>query len=551
MKKRSILKIIAISLASLALLLTIGIWVFLSFYFESTLNSVVVPKIQQAALQATSGRFALALGKISYSHGTLVCDSFILSRVAYDSSEHGMGLERLVIDSARFGGIRWWDVLLDNDLRLTSLQLNEPKLYVIDIDSDFSLPHHVHFNTSKSNPAKGLILPVISFDSIVLRDISLFLHKLPQKAIEPSYRNISLKLTNFSLDLKRKLPQLPLFSQHIDFELPGVTYQVNDSMYSVEVHGIKGNIADSMVTVDTAAYMPNYNEQDFADKNKYLRGRLEFLCTGVQVKGINFLKFLQEGVMKIRSVEAASWYVYYYGDRRKPHDPHPPNAMMPNDLIRMITLPVSVDSIILNKGFIKHSERDSGTSKPSLITLTDVRVTASPFCTDSSNKRYNQPAHVTATGLFMGQGKVVATLIYPINKKTLDFQIDATAGPFDLTVLNSYLVTNERKQVTGGKFLSGELRMDVKSGRAVTTIAPRYTDLNMSILPDDTKQKGGLLEGIKSFVANIFVLRTDNVDERSLKMYTSTTSYHHMPKEEFFQFIWYGMRKSIRDVIGY
>jgi len=177
MKKRSIRNTILFTLGAIVILLSAAIWVFLSFYLERTINSVVLPKIQQAAFQATNGRFALTLGKISYSHGSLVCDSFILSRIAYDSSEHGMGLERIVIDSARFEGIRWWDVLLDNDLKLASLQLNEPKLYIIDIDSDMSVPHHVHFDTSKKNGAEGLILPVISFDSVVLRDISLFLRR--------------------------------------------------------------------------------------------------------------------------------------------------------------------------------------------------------------------------------------------------------------------------------------------------------------------------------------------------------------------------------------
>lgn len=551
MKKRSILKLIVFTLGTVAVLLAIAIWVFLSYYFEGTLNSVVIPKIQQAAFQATHGRFTLALGKISYAHGTLVCDKFILTRVAYDSSEHGMGLERLVIDSARFNGIQWWDVVTGNDLKLASLELNEPKLYVIDIDSDTALPHHVNFDTSKTNLTEGLILPVISFDSIVLRDINLFLRKLPEKAIKPSYRNISVKLTNFSLDLKRSLPQLPLFSQHIDFELPAIKYPVDDSMYSIEVRGIRGSLADSMITIDTVAYLPNYSEQVFADKNKYLRGRLELRCSGVRVEGINFVKFMREGVLDIRSCEAASWYVYYYADRRKPPDPHPPDAIMPNDLIRSITLPVTVDSIILNKGFIKHSERDSGSMKASLITLTDVHAVARPFCTDTTSSLFNQPVQINTSGYFMGQSKVMATMIYPIHHKKLDLQIEATAGPFDLSALNSYLITNERKEVQNGKFLTGELRVHVKSGTGVTTVDPHYSNLHINILPDDAKQKGGLIEGIKSVIANAFVIRTNNVDDKNKKAYAATTSYTRNRKEEFFQFLWYCMRKSIRKVVGY
>src|SRR5665213_4406518 len=111
MKKRSILKPILYTLGSLALLLVLAIWVFNTFYFESTLNRLVIPKIELAATKATHGRFALTLDKIYYRHGTLICNTFVLYRVAYDSSEHGMVLEKLTLDTARFEGIRWWDVL--------------------------------------------------------------------------------------------------------------------------------------------------------------------------------------------------------------------------------------------------------------------------------------------------------------------------------------------------------------------------------------------------------------------------------------------------------
>src|ERR1035437_5014038 len=98
MKKRSKIKIILSVLGSIALVLAIAAWVFNTFYFESMLNKVVIPKIELAAAKATHGRFALTLDKIYYRHGMLVCNTFVLSRVAYDSGEHGMVLEKVTLD---------------------------------------------------------------------------------------------------------------------------------------------------------------------------------------------------------------------------------------------------------------------------------------------------------------------------------------------------------------------------------------------------------------------------------------------------------------------
>src|SRR5436190_21966670 len=111
MRKKRILHVTLYIVGALTLLLSVGSWIFLTFYFESTLNRVVIPKIEQATNKATQGRFALTLGKISYKKGRFICNAFDLSRTAYGQTEHGMVLGRLVLDSARFDGISWWDVL--------------------------------------------------------------------------------------------------------------------------------------------------------------------------------------------------------------------------------------------------------------------------------------------------------------------------------------------------------------------------------------------------------------------------------------------------------
>ena len=549
MKRRSIVKTILYTLGSIAIILSLAIWVFLSFYFEGTLNKIVIPKIEQAAFKATRGRFVLTLDKISYKHGTLVCNTFILSRVAYDSSEHGMVLDQLTLDTARFEGISWWDVLWGKDLAMTSLQLNMPKLYMANVNSDTVLLHLTNYIAAKKSVPSNV--PVISFDSIVLHDISIFLPKPSGNAAEPTYRNITLKLTDFYLDPKRVTGEPVLFSKRVDFELPDGSYPLSDSMYSLKIRGVRGSFSDSLITIDTFAYEPNYSEQAFADMHKYVQGRLEFVSNGITAHGVNYAKFLSGEGVSVHSCEAVSWNLDYYRDLRKQHDPHPPDAVLPNAIINSIKAPITLDTLIFNNGTIRHRERAIGSSHPGLLTFTHTRVSAYPFCTDTSSTLYDKPLHITVNALFMGQGKVDATILYPIHHKTFDLQVDATVGPFDVPVLNSYLITNERKKITKGKCLGGELHMDVKSGIGITTVTPRYSDVLMDVLATDAKQSRGIFEGIKTFIANSFVLRTNNVDNGDSKAISGVTTYIRSSKEEFFQFIWLALRKSIAKVVGF
>jgi hypothetical protein len=322
-------------------------------------------------------------------------------------------------------------------------------------------------------------------------------------------------------------------------------------MYRVEVRGIRGSFSDSLVTIDSIAYMPNYNEPAFADIHKYNQGRWELVCSGIIIRGIDFTKQLTDGGLRARVCEAASWYLDYYRDLRKPNNPHPPDAVLPHTIINSIKTPITLDSIIFNNGTIRHQERDPGSTHASLLTITHARVIAHPFCTDTSSLLYSEPLRLSLNALFMGQGKMVATIIYPIHQKQFDLHFAATIGPFDVPVLNSYLITNERKEITKGKCLGGELRMDVKAGHGITTVTPRYEDVSLNVMATDAKQSRGILEGIKTFVANSFVLRTNNVDNGNSKAVSGTTTSIYSSKEEFFQFIWLALRKSLGKVVGF
>jgi hypothetical protein len=551
MKKRSLLRKISYGLATLFLLLVVSIWIFLSYFFQQTLNAVLIPKIRQSVFTATRGRFTLSLDSIAYSNGTFTGNTFVLSRVARDSSEHGLGLEWISIDTVRFEGINWWDIIRGNVVKLTSLTMNTPKLSLGNLDFDTSIKLLTNYDTAIISPTKFSDLPVISFDSIILGRASVFLPKPSAKSIAPEYHNISITLREFLLDTKISAIHRPFFSKQIELYIPYGIYSLNDSLYSLEVHGVHASLADSLVTVDSFSYRPNYSEQEFADLHRYIQGQLSFACKTIAVTGIDFTSMMDKGSYHANSCKATSWNVEYYGDRRKPRNPNPSDAVLPHVLLNGIKTPILIDSIILSNGLIRHRERAPGSVHPSLITFTKTLVKISAFCTDTSSVHFNDPLSISVNSMFMGQGKIVGVVHYPIHQNNFDLQIDASVGPFDMPVLNSYLVTNERKEISAGTCLGGELRMSVHSGNATTMVCPRYKDLSMKILATDVHKSRGIFEGIKSFLANTFILRTKNFDTPDKKAFAGTTSYTYSKKEEFFEFIWLALRRSIGKVAGF
>ena len=93
--------------------------------------------------------------------------------------------------------------------------------------------------------------------------------------------------------------------------------------------------------------------------------------------------------------------------------------------------------------------------------------------------------------------------------------------------------------------------MDVRDGVGTTTVCPRYANISIKVLAKDVKGSRGILEGLKSFMANTFVLRTTNIDDGSSKAIAGTTTLVHTHTQEFFEYIWLALRKSIQKVVGF
>ncbi len=153
-------------------------------------------------------------------------------------------------------------------------------------------------------------------------------------------------------------------------------------------------------------------------------------------------------------------------------------------------------------------------------------------------------------GNMIGQAPTHILLVYPLHDSSLDLTVDGTVGPFNITQLNQYLVNAERCEVTSGQFYHATVQMHVKDGDATTYVEPIYNHFKLKILPTDPADPRDIEESVKTFVANTLILRDDDPDEDGGPPVTATTSLQRAQSEEFFQFLWFAIRKSLGTVVG-
>lgn len=358
-----------------------------------------------------------------------------------------------------------------------------------------------------------------------------------------------LDVTGFRfLPPKGKRPRLAY--HQVVCAMPSFTYAPLDGFYTGEIRNLNANLADSLITMDSLNYEPKYSEDEFAALHKYARGRTDFRLADVQIIDIDARRMINGGGLVVKKFVSPSLWVDYYKDKRVPEDPNPGPAVMPNTIVRSMNLPITVDAIVIKDGSIKIREHTINGAPPGDFSFQHVSLDAAPITFDSASPLIDTPTTFDMSATFIGQAPTHVTMIYPLHDSTLDLSVNGTVGPFDIKQLNQYLVNAERVQVTSGQFHHADIKVNISNGVANTTVLPLYDNFKLKVLPPDPNDPPDIMEGVKTVLANLLILRHDNPDEDGGPPKVGVTSLTRLPPQEFFQFLWFAIRKSLGAVVG-
>jgi hypothetical protein len=551
MTRKSLLKRILTTLAALAVLIAVGVWIFYTYYFQDYVNDFLKPKLSAAISAATDGHYRLDIGNIVYKNGLLFCTQFDLHRVRFGNEEKGITLEGLSADTVYFKGLHLFDLFWGSGSFMKRMEMHGPKISVIDVADG-----RKKLGTEKPDTLPVLTklpqrLPVIAFDSIIMTNMVIQVpKKFKPQGPDSFYRDVSARLAGFRLDSNTIISEPLMYSKHIIIELPSISFHTADSVYAIEAGPVHADLTDSVIRIDSFTFRPNYGEEEFSALLPYLRGRLDFRCANINVHGFDLEKLMSGESVTFHRCYIDSWSFDYYSDKRKPREAHPAAAVMPHEFIQEFPMPINIDSLVLAGGKIKIRERTPGSKQAGWLQFTHVRMAAYPYCTDSVCENCGKPTAVSINALFLGEAPVTVKASYELQHKQLDLEADATVGEFSAKSLNTFLVPNERKEATNGTVEGGKLHLSIHGKTATLTATPYYKDLSMKILPDNPDGQTGIIEGLKTFVANTFVLRPENLDNGNRPAVSATTTMRREPHQEFLQFIWIALRKSLGKIIG-
>lgn len=333
-----------------------------------------------------------------------------------------------------------------------------------------------------------------------------------------------------------------------DVDADAIALSFPQSHYELRCGLLRVSVLDSEAVVDSMALYPLGDDEHFFGESRFRQTRFRLVVSRARVSGLACLELLQGKLYCARSAQIhdVSLDVLINKDKHLAKDSSRPP--MPNEILSSINGTLQVDSLNILNGRLKYGERFAVGSKPALLMLDSMHVSAEGI---ANNGVGGAALVIHAHGNFMKAGTMNVLMSIPVASPELSFQYSGTLSGMDLSVLNAFIETAEQKRIKTGVLQAASFDITVASGRASGNVRAVYSDLTIAAINKQTGSDKGFFDGFASAIAKSFKIRGTNVPDKSGSFKIGKVNYTRRPEEFFLEYSWLALRSGVGDVVGF
>lgn len=338
---------------------------------------------------------------------------------------------------------------------------------------------------------------------------------------------------------KHMLTKSVIQAQHIE---------ISSGRYGYYCKQLDISVPDSMLTAKSVALLPLKSDERFFASSKFRSARYNLAISHCELSGVDWPGIFQGKNYHIRSLHADAAVLEILLNRDKPYDYDSPHPLMPAEFISSIKEPLQIDTISITRGHMKYAERLVVGATPGVLTFNNVHMRMEGIRNDAKS---GIPLTIVAQGNFMNSGLMKVRLVIPVLSSQLTFHYSGSLSAMDMSKLNPFLEIAEHTRIKSCAIQEAAYEIHVNNGRASGNLRVVYKDLFIVVLNKKTGSANGVLDQVKTFVANLIKFRKNNIPDKNGDMKIGTVNYTRKPDEAFTQFVWFGLRSAVGDVAGF
>ncbi|MFC3415084.1 DUF748 domain-containing protein [Algoriphagus hitonicola] len=436
-----------------------------------------------------------------------------------------------------FSDVRYWDLLLKNQVSIGELYLREPSFRLVRQDSTFG-------GKDNSKAFQDLFGDLIKRGKI--EDF-----KLSGGTAELFFGQDSLyrfgQFTDLTIHAMGLKTDSLILTNPVPFEVEQITsslknftlYLTEDQTFSIKSFDF--DYRSKTLLMEGLSLTYDLSLQEIAQKDEFQRDVIAFELKRFEVEKLDANSNLYGNWTIIAGLASLdSLILRDLRDKNIPVKPEDAKPMFAG-MLKSLPLPLKIDQVTITNSSISYSEIGEGESEPVTLSFENLNAEIQNLVSiDSLQNKDSMKMKVTTD--FMGNGAVEADFVIPFDQSYFD--LDLTMGQMDLVQLNSVIGRLAQMRIESGQLQGLKLEMRAQDSSSENKVWFDYSDLKIEILNGEKRnRKNGLL----TMMAGLAISKENRYQDKNYKVaqFRSQRNPYRGP----FNFMWENTKTGLEEII--
>ncbi len=262
----------------------------------------------------------------------------------------------------------------------------------------------------------------------------------------------------------------------------------------------------NMLSLDRINLSSNYSATAYSSQLAFQKDWFDVNVDDITVSGLDFKRFLEKKEFQTKKITVEGLDALVLRDKTVPFDSLAVKAL-PQSMLLNTNAWIYIDTVYV-KGNIKHQLIPENNDE--LAEISFNRLDASLFNITTVDSMANKPMHLVSTGQLADTAHFEIRVVFDMQDPKDRFSLNGQIDQMQLGALNKLLRPLANINIKEG--YAERINFNMKANKEVATgeMQFRYDDLKIQILNPETNDMSGLNQGIKTFFANTFVVKSKN-----------------------------------------
>ena len=352
--------------------------------------------------------------------------------------------------------------------------------------------------------------------------------------------NGGLKIDGLMVDSLPAAAGKVLFSDGIAFTAGRVSYGYDAGDFVLQADTLSLNTADGSFYVKTAALIPQYPKDEFAQKSPEHSDWTEFTLRELICSGVGYAALVNDKTLTVDSLSFASGRIASYKNRQVWQEPRVKPLLY--QTIQDLPFGIDVKKMSFTGLDVEYDELALDGDSPGVVTFTKGVGTAHNITNIVEN--HDRFMTIDMAADFMANSPLHAVLHFPVNPQDNRWEAKGKLGVMDPVVLNRAIEPLANIKVKTGTIQSIDFHITATPEQSHTALTMLYDDLSVAFM----KKHEGKERRFITFIADEMILRKSNPGNNG-NVRQGEGDFTRDPHKSMYNFMWKSLFQGIKDTV--